>query len=99
MKKWKFVILRVEIIIGVISMIFGSALTYMVWPEGYFVGALMLVMTGLISVFLGVKEMLAPSDNVFHWQSLFFIIVRRAMFFLNVVLCALVVGTITNLLD
>lgn len=96
--KWKNIFLRIEIIIGIIAVIFGIGLTVMVWKEGYFIGALMLVVTGLISIFLGLKELVVPSDNIFHWQSLFFIIVRRAFFFLNLILTALVFGTMTHLL-
>ena len=96
--KIKNLILRVEIVIGVIAMIFGIGLTVLVWGEGFFPGALMLIMTGLINVFLAVKELLDPTDGIFHWQPLFFMIVRRAMFFLNVVLTALVFGTMTQLL-
>lgn len=97
-KDWKNIILRIEIIIGVIAMIFGAALTILVWNEGYFMGALMLIVTGLISVFLGIKELVAPMDNMLQWLPLFYIVVRRTFFFLNLVLCALVIGTMTNLL-
>lgn len=97
-RKIKNIILRVEIVIGVIAMLFGLGLTILVWGEGFFPGALMLIMTGLINVFLAVKELLDPTDGIFHWQPLFFMIVRRAMFFLNVVLTALVFGTMTQLL-
>ena len=48
--------------------------------------------------FIGNIELMDPTDGVFHWQPLFFMIVRRAMFFLNVVLTSLVVGTMTQLL-
>lgn len=94
----KRVFLRVEIIIGIIAMIAGVWLTVLVWNEGYFAGALMLVMTGFINAFLAAKELIYPTDNVFHWQAIFFLIVRRTMFFLNVVLIALVVGTMTRLI-
>ena len=94
----KRVFMRVEIIIGIIAMIAGAWLTILVWNEGYFAGALMLVMTGGINVFLAAKELVNPTDHIFHWQAIFFLIVRRAMFFLNVVLIALVVGTMTRLL-
>lgn len=97
-RKIKNTILRVEIVIGVIAIIFGIGLTVLVWGEGFFPGALMLIMTGLINIFLAVKELLDPTDGIFHWQPLFFMIVRRAMFFLNVVLTALVFGTMTQLL-
>ena len=97
-RKIKNMILRVEIVIGVIAMIFGIGLTVLVWGEGFFPGALILIVTGLINIFLAVKELLDPTDGIFHWQPLFFMIVRRAMFFLNVVLTALVFGTMTQLL-
>lgn len=98
-RNFKNIFLRVEIIIGILSMIAGVVLTIMVWGEGFFPGALMLVMTGLINVFLAGKELIDPSDNVLHWLPLFFLVVRRAMFFLNVVLLALVFGTMTNLIQ
>jgi hypothetical protein len=94
----KNIFLRVEIIIGIIAMISGAALTILVWNDGYFVGALMLVMTGLINVFLAAKELVNPTDHILHWQAIFFLIVRRAMFFLNVVLVALVIGTMFRLI-
>ena len=94
----KHMFMRVEIIIGIIAMIAGAWLTVLVWSEGYFPGALMLVMTGAINAFLAAKELLNPTDHILHWQSVFFLIVRRAMFFLNVVLIALVFGTMTRLL-
>ena len=97
-RKIKNTILRIEIVIGVIAMVFGVGLTILVWGEGFFPGAIMLVMTGLINIFLAIKELVDPTDGNFHWQPLFFLIVRRAMFFLNVVLTALVVGTMTQLL-
>lgn len=97
-KQVKNMFLRVEIIIGLVAMVAGSVLTIMVWSEGYFAGALMLVVTGLINIFLAIKELVDPTDGVFHWQAMFFMIVRRAMFFLNVVLLALVLGTMTQLI-
>ena len=97
-RKIKNMILRVEIVIGVSARIFGIGLTVLVWGEGFFPGALMLIVTGLINIFLAVKELLDPTDGIVHWQPLFFMIVRRAMFFLNVVLTALVFGTMTQLL-
>lgn len=97
-RKIKNIILRVEAIIGVLAMICGVAVTIVVWGAGYYPGAIMMVMTGLINVFLAVKELLNPSDRSLHWLAVFFLIVRRAMFFLNVVLIALVLGTVTNLI-
>ncbi len=96
--KIKNIVLRVEIIIGIIAMLMGLGVTIWVWSEGYFVGTLMMVVTGLISVFLGIKELIAPMDNMLQWLPLFYIVVRRTFFFLNLVLCALVLGTLTNLL-
>lgn len=97
-REFKRILLRVEIIIGIIAMISGAGLTVLVWNEGYFAGALMLIMTGLINVFLAAKELVNPTDHILHWQAIFFLIVRRAMFFLNVVLVALVVGTMFRLI-
>jgi hypothetical protein len=94
----KRIFMRVEIIIGIIAMIAGVGLTILVWSEGYYAGALMLVMTGFINVFLAAKELINPTDHILHWQAVFFLIVRRSMFFLNVVLIALVVGTMTRLI-
>lgn len=96
--KIKNIVLRVEIIIGFIAMLMGLGVTIWVWNEGYFMGTLMMVVTGLISIFLGVKELIAPMDNMLQWLPLFYIVVRRTFFFLNLVLCALVLGTLTNLL-
>ncbi len=96
--KIKNIILRVEIIIGVLAVLMGLGSTIYVWDEGYFVGTLMMVVTGLISVFLGIKELVVPVDNMLQWMPLFFIIIRRTFFFLNLVLCAFVVGTFTNLI-
>ncbi len=97
-KKIKNIVLRVEIIIGVFALILGIGSTIYVWNEGYFVGTLMMVVTSLISIFLGVKELVAPVDNMTQWLPLFFIIIRRTFFFLNLVLCAFVIGTFTNLI-
>lgn len=97
-RQMKNMFLRVEIVIGLLAIIGGAVVTAMVWGEGFFPGALMMVLTGCINIFLAFKELVDPTDHVLHWQAVFFLIVRRAMFFLNVVLLALVVGTFTNLL-
>jgi len=91
-------ILRVEIVIGFFAIIAGAVVTFMVWEEGYFAGALMMVLTGILNIYLSVKELLDPSDSSLQWQAVFFMIVRRAMFFLNVALLVLVLGTFTNLI-
>ncbi|WP_173384461.1 hypothetical protein [Fibrobacter succinogenes] len=97
-RKLKFMFLRVEVIIGFFAMIAGAVVTVMVWSEGYFAGALMMVLTGALNMFLAVKELVAPTDGILHWQAVFFMIVRRAMFFLNIALLALVLGTFMNLI-
>ena len=65
-RKIKNTILRIEIVIGVIAVAFGVGLTVLVWGEGFFPGAIMLVMTGLINIFLAVKELVDPTDGNFH---------------------------------
>lgn len=97
-KQFKNMVLRVEVIIGIIAVVLGVGATILVWSEGYYVGTLMMVVTGIISVFLGIKELVSPMDNMLQWLPLFFIVMRRTFFFLNLVLCALVIGTVTNLL-
>ncbi len=92
-------ILRIGVVIGVIAVLMGIGLTVAVWNEGYYVGTLMMIVTGSISVFLGFKELLSPSDHVFHWLPLFYKIVRRAFFFLNAVLIGLVILTIAPMLE
>lgn len=98
LRKIKNMILRVEIVIGFFAIIAGAVVTVMVWNEGYFAGAIMMVVTGILNIYLAIKELVDPSDNVLHWQAVFFMIVRRAMFFLNVALLVLVLGTLTNLI-
>ena len=97
-RRFKNAVLRMEIIIGFMAIIAGIVVTAMVWGEGFFFFFLMMVLTGCINIFLAFKELVDSTDHVLHWQAVFFLIVRRAMFFLNVVLLALVVGTFTNLL-
>ena len=98
LRQIKNMILRVELIIGFFAIVAGLIVTVMVWSEGYFAGALMMVLTGILNIYLAFKELVAPTDHLLHWQAVFFMIVRRAMFFLNVALLALVLGTFTNLI-
>ena len=98
-EKLNKLILRIGAAVGVIAMLMGTILTVAVWNEGYFVGAMMMIVTGAISVFLGFKELVQPSDHVFHWLSLFYKIVRRSFFFLNVVLIGLVILTVAPMLE
>ncbi len=101
MKRDQFnkLILRIGVVIGVLAVLMGVALTVAVWNEGYYIGTLMMIVTGSISVFLGFKELVQPSDHVFHWLPLFYKIVRRAFFFLNAVLIGLVILTIAPMLE
>ena len=98
LRQIKNMFLRVELIIGFFAVVAGVVVSVMVWSEGYFAGALMMVLTGIINIYLAIKELVAPTDHLLHWQAVFFMIVRRAMFFLNVALLVLVLGTFTNLL-
>ena len=98
-EKLSKLILRIEATIGVIAMLMGTILTVAVWNEGYFVGAMMMIVTGAISLFLGFKELVQPSDHVFHWLPLFYKIVRRSFFFLNAVLVGLVILTVAPMLE
>ena len=99
LEKLNKLILRIGVVIGIIAMLMGTILTVSVWNEGYFVGAMMMIVTGAISIFLGFKELLQPSDHEFHWLSLFYKIVRRSFFFLNAVLIGLVILTVASMLE
>ena len=70
LEKLNKLILRIGVVIGIIAMLMGTILTVSVWNEGYFVGAMMMIVTGAISAFLGFKELLQPSDHEFHWLPL-----------------------------
>jgi len=99
LQKLNNLILRIGVVVGVIAMLMGTILTVAVWNEGYFVGAMMMIVTGAISIFLGFKELLQPSDHEFHWLPLFYKIVRRSFFFLNTALIGLVVLTVAPMLE
>lgn len=99
LQKLNKLILRIGVVVGVIAMLMGTILTVAVWNEGYFVGAMMMIVTGAISIFLGFKELLQPSDHELHWLPLFYKIVRRSFFFLNAVLIGLVVLTVAPMLE
>ena len=47
----------VEFIIGVIAVVLGCWISILVWRDGYFPGALMLVVTGFLSTLLAFKEL------------------------------------------
>ncbi len=86
----------VEIGIGVLAMVLGTWISVLVFREGYFAGALMLVVTGILSVLLGVKEYLDIKGPL--WQESFLKILRRTMLFLNLMLSAVVAGTLISML-
>lgn len=77
-------------------MILGTWISVLVFREGYFAGALMLVVTGILSVLLGVKEYLDIKGPL--WQESFLKILRRTMLFLNLMLSAVVAGTLISML-
>lgn len=93
---WKRRLSLVEMTIGVISMILGLWVSILVFHEGYFMGALMLVVTGLVSVVLGWKEFKGYSGP--NWQELFLKIVRRTFFFMNTMLSIVVAGTLVSMI-
>lgn len=77
-------------------MVLGTWISVLVFREGYFAGALMLVVTGILSVLLGVKEYLDIKEPL--WQESFLKILRRTMLFLNLMLSAVVAGTLISML-
>lgn len=87
---------RLEIAVGVVAMILGIWVSALVWGVGYFLGALMLVVTGFLSVLFGIRE--ARGSRSPAWQELFIKIFRRAMLFLNLMLSLLVAGTLLSML-
>ncbi len=84
-----------EIIIGVISMLLGILISILVWHDGYFMGALMLVVTGCLSSFLGWKEYKGWSGS--PWQETFILVLRRTFLFMNAMLSLLVIGTLISM--
>ncbi|MCI5601645.1 MAG: hypothetical protein SOZ02_02580 [Hallerella porci] len=86
---------RFEVCVGGIAMILGAFISILVWNDGYFPGALMLVITGFLSVLLGIKEIKEVKDPA--WQESFTKILRRTMLFLNLMLSLVVVGTLISM--
>lgn len=84
-----------EIAVGIVAMILGIWISILVWGVGYFAGALMLVVTGFLSVLLGVKEIRGSKGPA--WQETFLKILRRTMLFLNLMLSLLVAGTLISM--
>lgn len=90
--------LFVELFVGILSVILGGILTWLVRGSGYYPGALMLMVTGALTLILGVWEIKThvPESEKFHLQNLFRTILRRAFFFLNLMLSSLVLGTLCH---
>ncbi len=86
----------VEIGVGIVAMVLGTWISVLVFREGFFVGALMLVVTGALSALLGFKEYRNIHGPA--WQESFFRILRRTMLFLNAMLSAIVAGTLVSML-
>ncbi len=86
----------VEIGVGAIAMLLGLWISILVFREGYYLGALMLVVTGFLSVLLGVKEYCGVQGPA--WQETFLKILRRTMLFLNLMLSLVIVGTLLSML-
>lgn len=76
-------------------MVFGSVLTAMVWKEGYFAGALMLVITGLLGFILGLLELKREKSDRF--QDIFLTVLRRTLWIVNLVLSLFVIGVLFSM--
>lgn len=85
-----------EMVVGIIAMISGLWLSILVFQEGYYLGAWMLVVTGFLSILLGIKEYRGVKSPL--WQETFFKILRRTMLFLNLMLSVICSGTLFSLL-
>ena len=84
-----------EMALGVLSMILGALITALVWRQGYYVGALMLVVTGLLSFFLAWREYRGWEGS--RTQRTCIADLRRTFLFLNLMLCILVVVTLLSI--
>lgn len=87
--------LIVELAVGVLAIVLGAALTAVVWQSGYYPGAVMLIITGMLTLVLSLKELRDPTPKHERHRviNLFYTILRRAFFFLNLMLSALVILT------
>lgn len=92
--------LVVELFVGVLAVILGIVLTVLVWDTGYYPGAMMLIVTGALTLTLSSRELMhpTPKEEKNKFMNLLYTIMRRAFFFLNLMLSTLVFGTLTNLL-
>lgn len=92
--------LVVELFVGVLAVILGIVLTVLVWGTGYYPGAVMLIINGALTLVLTWKEVAHPTprEDRLKMMNLLYTILRRTFFFLNLMLSALVLGTLTNLI-
>lgn len=92
--------LFVELFVGVLAIILGLVLTILVWGTGYYPGAVMLIINGALTLVLTWKEVVhpTPKEERLKVMNLLYTILRRTFFFLNLMLSALVLGTLTNLI-
>lgn len=90
--------LVVEIAVGILAVLLGLALTLIVWRSGYYPGAVMLVITGALTLVLSLKEFRDPTPKHERHKviNLFYTILRRAFFFLNLMLSILVLATFAS---
>jgi len=91
----KKMIYMIEIVTGIVAMFLGGLISFLVWNNGYFMGALMLVVTGALSCVLGWKEW--KGWTVSRTQETFLVVLRRTFFFMNLMLSFLVVGTLISM--
>lgn len=101
MNRFKQSFLFVEMFVGFLSIIFGIVLSWLVRGTGYYPGALMLCITGALTLVLSFKEWKVPTlyAERFQVMNLLFTILRRAFFFLNLMLSSLVIGTIFQIIE
>ena len=101
MRNLKQRFLFVELFVGLLSVIFGTVLSVMVFESGYFPGAFMLIITGFLTLVLSFKEFRNPTaqNEKYKTLNLLYTILRRSFFFLNLMLSTLVIYTILNLFD
>ena len=101
MSRFKQSFLFVEMFVDFLAIIFGIVLSWLVRGTGYYPGALMLCITGALTLVLSFKEWKVPTLQAERFQvmNLLFTILRRAFFFLNLMLSSLVIGTIFQIIE
>ncbi len=89
------IFLLIESLSGFLAMIFGGVLTVMVWKDGYFAGALMLVVTGLLGFILSLLELNRKKRD--RLQDVFLTVLRRTLWIVNLVLSLFVIGVLFSM--